>query len=359
MATFGIRITPDDGGKPLILDGSMRYASFLGSAALPAAARSVNLKQMPSNSMPIIVPRNLVNLYETGNPSSPTNIYYGRSLSYSGNTLTYDVGNNTNGAATANNYAGTVDVFSVAYAASPGEVYGVRITNGANFMEITDTSYLGFVTYRSTISINGAWTIPSDIVALGNYIVFARWSDANTPLFLDRDTNTIRTYNAFSSTNGSEQGGSVSNIQIVVVSCGFTPALPVSGYGMVIRNAANQVTYSSRYPPVMWPDAYYDIPGYENYDDSTGEVLSWANPTGSVSQPMIPLCSLGMQRGDYTRESNGWQYRICLQSGMKMSGNSVSSARARSAGSEILVGTAPKAVQASCRLPCIDASYYF
>jgi len=128
---------------------------------------------------------------------------------------------------------------------------------------------------------------------------------------------------------------------------------------MVIRNASNQITYSSKYPPVMWPDAYYDMGAYENYDDSTGEVLSWVSPTGSVSQPMVPLCSLGVQRGDYSRSTNIYTFRKCLESGMKMNGNAISSARARSTGREVALYQYPKAVQASCQLPCIDASYYF
>lgn len=101
--------------------------------------------------------------------------------------------------------------------------------------------------------------------------VFRKTAD---PLYIDRGTNSIKSYNAFGSTEGSKEGGTVNSVQVVVVSCGFSPSLPVSGYGMVIRNASNQVTYSSKYPPVMWTDAYYDIGGYENFDGSTGEFQS-------------------------------------------------------------------------------------
>lgn len=357
---YGARITPDDGGKQIILDASMRYASYLGSASMMANAGSVGgFKPQPANSRTLIVPRSMVRVYQGTNPAGPPMAFI-NSISFDGSNVLYNVryinpGGNTAPAVEA----GYVDVFSVSYAANPAVQYGVRITNGANFMEIGDISYLGFVTYRATVNISGAWAIPSDVVNLGSYIVFARWSNTETPLFLDRAANTIRTYTGFGSSDGSGQGGAVSNVQIVIVSCGFSPSLPVSGYGMVIRNASNQVTYSSKYPPVMWTDAYYNVGAYENYDDTTGEVQSWVNPTGTVSQPMVPLCSLGVQRGDYSRSANNYTYRICLEAGLKMSGNAITSARARSTGREVVLYQYPKAVQAACQLPCIDASYYF
>jgi hypothetical protein len=357
---YGARITPDDGGKQIILDASMRYASYLGSAQMLANAGSVGgFKSQPVNSKALIVPRNLVKVNNSGNPAGPQMAYI-KSMSFGGSTLNFNARYiNPNGNTPAAVEAGYADVFSVSYAANPSTQYGVRITNGANFMEIGDTSYLGFVTYRAVININGQWSIPSDVLNLGNYIVFARWSNTDTPLYMDRATNMIRTYTGFGSVDGSVQGGSVNNVQVVIVSCGFSPSLPASGYGMVIRNAAGQVTYSSKYPPVMWTDAYYDIVAYENYDDTTGEIQSWVGPTGFVSQPMVPLCSLGVQRGDFSRSSGIYTFRVCLESGMKMNGNSITSARAKSTLIEAAIYQYPKAVQASCQLPCIDASYYF
>lgn len=357
---YGVRITPDDGGKPITLDASMRYASYLGNASMMANAGSVGgFKAQPANSKALIVPRNLVKVYLGTNPAGPPMAYIS-SISFNGSSLIYTAKyRNPDGNTPPAVEAGFADVFSVSYAANPSVEYGVRITNGSNFMEIGDVSYLGFVTYRAVININGSWSIPSDVVNLGNYIVFARWSNTDNPLYLDRGTNSIKTYTAFGSTEGSKEGGTVNSVQVVVVSCGFSPSLPVSGYGMVIRNASNQVTYSSKYPPVMWTDAYYDIGGYENFDGSTGEVQSWVSPTGSVSQPMVPLCSLGTQRGDYSRNNNNYTFRICLESGLKMNGNAITTARAKSTGREITVYQYPKAIQASCKLPCIDASYYF
>ncbi|WP_205959326.1 DUF6453 family protein [Pantoea stewartii] len=357
MATYGLRVTPDDGGKQMILDASMRYASYLGSASIASNGTiSGGFKQQPGNSRSMIIPRKLVTVYQGSAASGPPMAFV-NGISFNGNSLTCNI-KMINGN-TASTEAAYVDVFSVAFASNPQSTYGLRIINGSNFLEINDSSYSGYVTYRAVIDINGAWTVPQDVINLGSYMIFARWSNTDIPLFMDRETNTIRTYTSFGSGDGSVQGGFVGGVQIVIVSSGYSPALPVSGYGLVIRNSQNQVTYSSKYPPVMWPDSYYDFGAYENYDDSTGEVQAWINPTGSVSQPMIPLCSIGCQRGDFSRTSGNYTFRKCLLSGMKMNGNAVTTARAQSTFRDIALYQYPKAVQVACQLPCIDASYYF
>ncbi|CCF10209.1 DUF6453 family protein [Pantoea ananatis] len=354
---YGLRIVPDDGGKPLILDASTRYASYLGTAAVKAASASYGgFKPKPANSKVLILPRNVVKV-GVGDQSGPP-VNYISSMSFDG-SLNIGIGTIKSNQTSALDI-GSVDVYSIQYAANPSALYGLRITNGANFMEITDASLSGFVTFRGVVDINGQWNIPDSVLNLGgNYIVFARWSNTGTPLFLDKDTNSIRTYGAFSSVNGSEQGGLVSGVQIVIVSSGFSPALPASGYGLVIRNTSGAITYSSKYPPVMWSDAYYDFGSYFDTSDSTGDRQAWINPTGNVTRPMVPLCVLGTQRGDYTRSGGNYQYRKMLLSGMMMSGNSVTTSRAKSTGSDMPIYTYPKAMQIACQLPCIDASYYF
>lgn len=354
--TYGLRITPDDGGKALVLDGSARYISYLASLSLKSGDQTRQVKAPPSGSAALVVPRKLVSVFPTVN--QPVMYYLtGWSLAADG-TFTYSVGGGDDVQRSTLDIA-DVDIFSVAGGAGAGG-YGIRITNGADFMEVNDTSYLGYVTYRATISITDRWPIPAEVLALGSsYVVFARWNNTDNPLFLNRDNNSIEVYSAFAATEGSKVGGTVSDVQIVIVSCGYSPALPASGYGLVIRNAAGQITFSSKFPPVMYRGASYNFSYWQNFDTSGGEILSWTSPAGDVSQPMIPLCSIGLQRGDYSRSQGGWQYRIVLYTGFKMSGNSVSVARARSAGSEAAVTMFVKAMQAACSLPCLDAADYF
>lgn len=351
--TYGVRITPDDNGKSIILDGGARYISYLASVSMNGIDRSRAVKTMPSGATALIVPRRLVSIFPS--TTQVPQFYYITGMSLSGGTFAYSV---NSGAENVVNEIGYCDVFSVAGAAAPGG-YGIRIVNGANFLEVSDTSYLGYVTWRGTVDINTYWQIPDAVLSLGTYVVFARWNNTDTPLYLNRDNNRIECYNAFASASGSAVGGSISGVQICIVSCGFSPALPASGYGLVIRNASGVITYSSRYPPVMWRDCGYNFSGYSNFDTSTGEVLSWTNPTGNVSLPMIPLCSIGLQRGDFGRNASSYSFRQVLYSGFKMSGNSVSSARAKAAGSDAPVSMFVKAMQVPCYLPCLDAADYF
>lgn len=355
MATYGLRITPDDGGKQLILDGSARFASYLGSANVLKQTQSYGgFKAQPANSKALIIPRNVV-WTGVGDQSGPPMIFVSN-MSFDGNlNITVEAIK----ANQANTSLGVIDVFSVQYASNPSATYGLRITNGANFLEISDASYNGFVLYRGIVDINGQWDIPSSVTSFGQYIVFARWNNADIPLFFDREANALKTYGAFSSVDGSVQGGVITGVMIVIVSCGYSPALPASGYGLVIRNAAGQITFSSKYPPVMWTDAYYDFDSFKAYGDSSGDYLTWRTPVGTVSNPMIPLCVIGTQRGDWTRTSGNYTFKKLLLSGFKMSGNSVTTARAKSTFSDIEQYTYPRAIQIGCQLPCLEASYYF
>lgn len=355
---YGVRITPDDGGKQLILDTGTRYMSYLATLSLNGRDRIRNIKTPPVGATPLVIPRRLVTIF----PGSGTlpQMYYvtGWGLDGAGR-FTYTVGGTGDGPANnIVNEIAAIDVFSVAGQASAGG-WGMRITNGANFLEINDTTYLGFVTWRGVVNINGSWAIPADVLAMGAYVVYARWNNADTPLFMNRDNNRIECYTGFASAGGSGVGGTVNNVQIVIVSCGFTPQLPASGWGMVIRNAAGVVTFSSKYPPVMWRGGNFNFAGYENFDTSTGEVIQWVGVSGPVVQPMVPLCSIGIQRGDFSRSSGGFSFRPVLYAGFKMSGNAVSCARARATGSEAPVSRNAKAVQVACSLPSIDAVDYF
>ncbi|AZS06262.1 hypothetical protein MED16_gp22 [Pantoea phage vB_PagS_MED16] len=360
---YGARITPDDGGKPLILDAYTRFMSNLANGvSLKGNVTTNQIKAPTVGAMPLIVPRKLVTIYPG---ESTPNMYWIESISLDAGGLLTHVPKGGSNLPVDRQPAevGNVDVFSVDGGASPKGSYGVRITNGSNFMEINDTTYLGFVTYRAVVNINNTWDIPPAIVARGPYVVYARWDNTSTPLFLNRDNNRIECFTAFSNTEGSSIGGTVNNVMIVIISCAFVPDLPASGWGMVIRNAQGVVTFSSKYPPVIWRGGRYDFQFYRNFDTSSGEVLQWTDvsaPAGvSVAAPMIPLCSIGVQRGDYSRSGGTWTYRPVLYSGFKMSGNRVSSARAKSAGTDAPVTLNVKAMQVGCSIPCIDAADYF
>lgn len=356
--TYGVRYRPDDNGSVVTLDNG-RYIGFLGDVQPGNRSGSITTsKTIDPGSQVIIIPKKIVSMFDRleGYSSNPFSIAIG-SMSFSGNTLSYGI--------IPSKFPGWKDsgifdvlVFQVSGAHSQ-DGYGIRIANGSNFMEVTDTSNLGFVTYRAQVDINNYWEIPSDILSLGNYVVFANWNNTTTPLYLNRDSNRIECYTGFSNNGGAVVGGSVSGVKIVIVSCGFSPGIPASGYGFVIRNAAGQVTASSKYPLVKWSGAAFNFSEWNQYG-SGGEVLSWTGATGNIAGlPMVPLCSLGVQSGDFSQSSGGWTFRPALYAGMKMNGSQASSSRGAPTGKSFTMGQSPTASQVGISLPCLDTADYF
>ncbi|WP_241609698.1 DUF6453 family protein [Rosenbergiella australiborealis] len=357
--TYGIRYTPDGFSRSIELSNA-RVISYLGSVTIntlgdgkTSGNNSASTKQMQNGATPLIIPRNLV--YIHGFIGDGTSAHSSaNSVSFSGNTLT--AGYDTNNPYSNKMIAAVVDVFSVGGAQSASG-YGIRLTNSTNFLEISDTSYLGFVTWVGTIDINGTWDIPSDIVSLGNYVVFANWNNTTTPIYLNRNSNRIECYTSFDSASGSAIGGSVLGVKIIIVSCGFSPQKPSSGYGILIRNSSGQITFSSKYAPAKWNGASFNMNGFKSYDTNNGEILSWSGVSGGViyGSPMVPLCSIGMQTGNFNRAS---KFRPVMYSGMKMNGSQVTSSRGAGGVGDILIGDI-KAVQISCSLPALDTADYF
>lgn len=351
MATYGLRVINELNGKPLVLDGGMRFLSYLGYTELRMARNSATIaKALPSGHTPLIIPRSMASIATTNTNSITHTI---SSLSLSGNTVNYSYEPTYD----FDGPLGSVDVFSVS-GAEPQGGYGLRVVNGSNFMEINDTSYLGYVTYVATININGVWGIPADIYNRGDYCVFARFQSPDVSLHFDRAANQLRACTGFGSANGSGNGV-INGVQIVIVSCGRAAEYPTSGYGMVIRNAAGQITFSTKFPPVMWGGAYYAIPAERDYGGGGDGAKNWINPTGSVTAPMIPLCQMGTSRGDYGRSAGGYTYRIVMKTGFVMNGNSVSVCRTVSAGGESVDFQSPRRQIAAANLPCLDAALYF
>lgn len=363
--TYGIRYTPDGWDRSVIIDGS-RVISSLGSAEISmdgsrntSGSFTAKLKGIFSGGMSLIIPRRLISIFGSVGDGNTPGLSYVTGMSFSGNTLTANYETNYP-AATSQLKPGYVDVFSLSGSQSQTGSYGIRIVNGSNFMEINDTSYLGFVTWKGTVDVNGIWNIPQDIVNMGNYVVFANWNNANTPLYFNRANNRLETYTGFSNANGSVIGGSVTGIKVVIVSCGFIPDLPASGYGFVIRNAQGQRTFTSKYAAAKWNGAAFSMPAIKTYSSSSGEVTQWVGVSGEVSSPMAPLCTIGYQTGDYGRSvGSGRSVRPVMYAGFKMSNNQLTGARGAPVGSGAETPLSPSALQVACSLPCLDAADYF
>lgn len=359
--SHGFMIRPDDGGPIIDISDSSRVLSSLGrykvkGASSPGNSTFVNvgITSMTTGGTAVVIPTKSCEFYELSNPPSVDIL---RGATVSGSTMRVNF-YQENGYGSSSNYIADMNVFEIPAANSGLPAYGIAMYNSVNFLAITDVSRFGYVTYRGTINVNGTWTIPSSVPNRENCVVFARFNSTGTPLWHDRDTNQLRTYTGFGGSGGAGVGGSISNIQIVIVSTGFVPPNPASGYGIVIKNASGVNTYSSKYPPVIWRGGYFPFSFYlENSTGGAGKV-QWIGATGNVSQPMVPLGCYGFQCGDY--ETGGeYPQKIAHYSGLLMSGNSVSTYRCKPAGGQVYFYTSPVRAQMGFNLPCLDAADYF
>lgn len=359
---YGMAILPDDNGKVMDISTSSRVLSYLGRFSIRGGASngdnisiSYPIPNKVTGGVAVAIPNNACYI---GGSQSASFVNVLRGVNVSGTTLTAQVHQETPIAESSTPSTANISLFEIPNANSGLEAYGIAMYDSVNFLALTDVSQFGYVTYRATINVAGTWTIPDSVPNRDTCVVFARFNSGDTPLWHDRDTFQLRTYTGFGSNNGSVVGGSISNIQIVIVSVGFSPGLPNSGYGVVIRNASGVITYSSKYPPVIWRGGYFGFPYYLENDTGNAAKIQWIGASGNVSQPMVPLGSYGFQCGDFTSTGN-FPQKVALYSGLLMSGNSVSTYRAKPAGNSVYFRTSPCRAQMGYNLPCLDAADYF
>lgn len=358
--SFGLIILPDDNRKYIDISTSSRVLSSLGRYNVyPTGGTGGNVRQdvgitsKVTGGVAVAIPTKGVALAQGGN-FPRVNVLTG--IQVSGSTMSVYGNQSFTGSSGPNYY--DISLFEIPNANSGLEAYGIAMYDSVNFLALTDVSQFGYVTYVNTIDINGAWSIPDSVPNKSTCVVFARWNNGSTPIYHDRDAGQLQTFTGFSSTSGSVQGGSVSGVQVVIVSTGFVPSPPSSGYGVVIRNASNTITYSSKYAPVIWRGGYFGIPGYVENDTGGASKIQWIGSSGNVSQPMVPIGSYGFQCGDYSTTGT-YPQKVALYSGLLMSGNSISTYRAKSAGGSVYYYQYPVRAQMSYNLPCLDASDYF
>lgn len=295
-------------------------------------------------------------------PSKAAAIYYDtasgsnqigtiRGLSVSGNTLNVAARGGVNGRGTLFD----ISVFEIPPAQA--QTYGISLRDSVNYTTISDTSRLGYVTWAGVVNINGEWALPQ-VANRDNCVVFARWDNQSVPLYFDRDSLSIKAFTNFGASNGSQMVGVVNNVQIVIVSGGFTPPPPSSGYGIVIRNAQNQITFSSALPPVIWRGGVFNLPYYLEVNTNGSPKIEWYSAQGNVSLPMVPLGCYGFQVGEYT-QGGTYPSKPAIYSGLLMSGGAISTYRAKPADVNVYYQTYPCRNQAGLQLPCLDAADYF
>lgn len=341
---YGLYVWPDDGGKFVDISSSARLPSFCQNLQLRSPDSSggdINtpIPSLVPGSTPFVVPRQTLFVYD--NYPSTVPITSGiNSVRFNGTTFI------ANAFGPRQSICGNIDIYQCLPPEAVGGQYGIYMQDASNFTAITDTSKLGFVVWRGVINVSSTWTIPTDIPNRASAIVFARWNDTSHSLYFDRDNMRLGSYNNI---NGSLEG-SINNVQVVIITSGFSPANPNNGFGVVIRNANGVNTYSSKYPPMIWRGGSWtpnSVPG------------NYTAPVGNVSQPMVALCSLGYQWGGSLGGAGGINWWVTTLCGLRMSGNSITAYGAYRTRDTVEGYTSRYYIVTGISVPCIDAADYF
>lgn len=168
--------------------------------------------------------------------------------------------------------------------------YGIMIQDSVNWMSINSDQQLGFVVWKGDVSINDSWEVPV-VQNDSTKIVFVRCDDEGVCVSHRPEQNRIYV----SRENGEgEPVATTAMIRVLIMNSGYYPPTP-NGYGLVIKNALGQNTFTSDVTPLVWD-------GRQGVVDRIPDNVTW---TG-LERPMIPIPICGYQRGN--REMNGGYY---------------------------------------------------
>lgn len=233
--------------------------------------------------------------------SSSTNAWYEglTGWSASGNTikLSFNIKNKQS-------FFTNFSCYQVQRPQSVSDSYGIMIQDSVNWMSINSESRLGFVAWQGTVTFTGSWNIPT-VQNDSTKIVFANFNNGDVSLFYNKGINRLE---AWRDQNGESVNDASITANILIINSGYYPPTP-SGYGLVIKNASGQNTYTSDVTPMVWDGRYWQTPWNPGEWRSTG-----------IARPMMPLPIIGYQRGDSTFNGDRRNY---YTNGWKMSGDSI------------------------------------
>lgn len=219
--------------------------------------------------------------------------------------------------------------------------YGIMIQNSVDWMSINSSSRLGFVTWKGDVTINGKWTLP--VVQNDNTkVVFVRCDDPGVSIYHAVQYNEL----TVSRDNGSGEAVlTTANVKVVIMNSGYYPPTP-SGYGMVIKNAAGNNTFTSDTEPLVWDGRSVNVG--RNPEDLVD--------TG-IARPMIPLAVNAFMRGNSEMSGGVYNYYSC---GYRFNGSAVQFWRSES-GRKIQTkwNTSNRWYSSQMPLMVINADHYF
>lgn len=232
-------------------------------------------------------------------------------------------------------------IYQVQPPQSVSGTYGIMIQNSVDWMSINSSSRLGFVAWKGEVTINGKWTLP--VVQNDNTkVVFVRCDDPGVSIYHAVQYNEL----TVSRDNGSGEAVlTTANVKVVIMNSGYCPPTP-RGYGMVIKNAAGNNTFTSDTEPLVWDGRSVNVG--RNPEDLVD--------TG-IAKPMIPLAVNAFMRGDSQGSGGVYNYYSC---GYRFNGSAVQFWRSES-GRKIQTkwNTSNRWYSSQMPLMVINAAHYF
>ena len=213
----------------------------------------------------------------------------------------------------ANNQAFFTE-FSIYQVQTPQSVsgtYGIMIQNSVDWMSINSSQRLGFVAWKGVVTLNGQWTLPT-VQNDNTKIVYVRCDDPGVSVYHSVEYNEL----TVSRDDGSgEPFRTSASVHVVIMNSGYYPPTP-SGYGMVIKNAAGNNTFTSDCEPLLWDGRSVNVGA--NPDDLVNT---------DIPRPMIPLAVNAFMRGNSEMSGGYYNYYSC---GYRFNGSAVQFWRADS-----------------------------
>lgn len=288
--------------------------------------------------------------YKAGNPVflvGQTGIIFGSQTnppSYGGVTGWRTQGNQIIVDATFKNGASSFIEYSIYQVQQPDSAsgtYGIMIQNSVDWMSINSSSRLGFVAWKGEVTINGKWTLPV-VQNDKTKVVFVRCDDPGVSIYH------VVQYNELTVSRDNRLGEPIlttANVKVVIMNSGYYPPTPI-GYGMVIKNAAGDNTFTSDTEPLVWDGRSVNVG--RNPEDLVDT---------RVTRPMIPLAVNAFMRGNSKFDGGVYNYYSC---GYRFNGSSVQFWRAES-GTKIQTkwNTSIRWYSSQIPLMVINADHYF
>lgn len=297
MAEVGCWITNDNGATYYNLNGGGgRAISFLQriQSAPDKTSYTYTISNKQAKSTLFVVPITGGKVYQGGVSALPRGVGIA-GIGINGNQVTINFSD------TKLEGQGSIDgnpwfYFDVYQSIDAGDNYGLYFLNDlTSFTSITDVMTSGLCVYRTTVTVNGEWAVPSGIDGYGNCCVCANWDHPSAVVEFDNSCKVMTVT------------GGPATINVAVFSNGFNLRMP--DYGLFIYNAQGVCTFNSLYIPFF-------IKGSLSVNDN------WQG-TG-IAKPMVPLCVTGV---DF--EKTGGSIIQIFNKGIMMSGQSVRAARGK------------------------------